>query len=127
MKLASLVLTFSISLLAAGVALADSTLTFNTVDGAMEVHIDSRGSVDGFIQRTTSPYRDGTLVGNVKPGGTIEGIWYQEESNHPCTDYREGTRSWGTFQIADPWSPTPWGVWGHCNEVPNRQWNLRRR
>ena len=122
-----LAMAASLVLLVAGAAHADSLLSFDSVEGPMDIHVDDRGNVDGYFQHRASPYREGTLIGNVQAGGNIKGIWIQETSNHPCTEYREGTQYWGHFEIDDAWGPKPWGVWGHCSELPNRQWNLRRR
>ena len=126
MKPKHLLICAAVMLLTTAAAWADD-LQYYSSDGPMQVHVTQDGRVSGGYQQDTGARRPGRLVGRVGGGGTLEGLWLQPESDHPCTHPREGTNSWGWFAISNAWSPAPYGVWGYCDEMPSRSWNLSRR
>ena len=81
----------------------------------------------GGYQQDRGAQRHGRLVGRASGDGTIEGLWLQAESDHPCNRQREGTYSWGEFVITGAGSRRPLGFWGYCGERPGRPWNLEPR
>jgi hypothetical protein len=96
-------------------------LHFDSADGAMEIHVGDGGRVVGHYQRP------GRIVGHIGRDNSIEGLWFQPQSDQPCSSPREGTYSWGRFIIGRAWSNHPYGSWSYCDEVPNNDWQIQRR
>ena len=111
---------------AAGTGRAED-LHFNSSVGPMDIHFGPGGEVYGHYQQTGGARRRGRLDGAVSAGGILGGYWLQPDSAHPCSYPRERTNAWGHFTIRDAWSAKPYGVWGYCDEIPNRSWDLQRR
>jgi len=111
--------------LAAASARADD-LYFHSSDGPMEIHIDQSGRVHGRYQQESGAQRPGRLVGTAGGNGSLEGLWLQPKSDHPCGYPREGSYTWGRFTIGNAWGAYPYGSWGYCDEIPNRNWQIRR-
>jgi hypothetical protein len=110
----------------AGTARAED-LYFNSSFGPMDIHFGPGGEVYGHYQQTGGARRRGRLDGGVSAGGILGGYWLQPDSDHPCPCPREGTNAWGHFTITNAWGANPYGVWGYCDETPNRSWDLQRR
>jgi len=110
----------------AGGARADD-LHFNSSVGPMDIRFGPGGEVYGRYRQIGGAQRPGRLDGAVSAGGILGGYWLQPESDHPCSYARKGTHAWGHFTITNAWSASPYGVWGYCDENPNRSWELQRR
>jgi hypothetical protein len=102
-------------------------LHFNSSFGPMDIHFGPGGEVYGHYQQTVGPQRPDRLDGAVSAGGILGGYWLQTDGDHPCSYLREGTNAWGHFTIGNAWGANPNGVWGYCDETPNRSWDLQRR
>ena len=99
-------------------------LHFNSSAGPMDIHFGPGGELYGHYGAAQRP---GRLDGGVSAGGILGGYWLQPEGDHPCSYPRKGTRAWGHFTISNAWGAHPDGVWGYCDESPNRSWDLQRR
>lgn len=111
----------------AGTARAEDHLYFNSSVGPMDIHFGDGGRLYGHYRQTGSAQRPGRLDGAVSAGGVLGGYWLQPASDHPCSYPRDGTNAWGNFTISNAWGANPDGVWGYCDEIPNRSWDLQRR
>jgi hypothetical protein len=114
----------------AGIARAED-LSFNSSFGPMEIHFGPGGELSGHYQQTGQPTggppRQGRLDGGVSAGGIVGGFWLPPGGDHACPRPRQQTSAWGHFEITNAWSANPHGVWGYCDEIPNRSWDLQRR
>ena len=87
---------------------------------------DAQGNVTG--KAAEAPYRSegGTVAGELS-GSALEGYWHEPESSQRCATQRRGTFYWGRIRFtfnaaADAYE----GVWGYCDETPERGWSGTR-
>jgi len=126
--------TAALFCLAASASTARATdLYFNSSVGPMEIHFYDGGALYGRYRQTAGAPHPGRLDGAVSAGGILGGYWLQPDGDHPCSHPRQGIKAWGHFTILNAWgtnpnaAPAPLGVWGYCDETPNRSWDLQRR
>ena len=126
MKAKHVAICAALLLASAELAQADE-LSFYSSDGPIDLHVGESGRVFGHYQQDTGAQRPGRIVGHMQPDRSIEGLWLQPASDHPCGYAREGTYAWGHFIIGHAWGHHPYGSWGYCDEAPNRDWQIRPR
>jgi hypothetical protein len=94
---------------------ATSDDTFNTM------HFSQDGD------HVTGPYdfRDGRADGTVK-GSTFEGVWAQSGSSQECGSSKLGSTFWGRLELHRESDGAFSGVWGYCDDEPNKPFTGKR-
>ena len=100
----------------------------STTFGELELKVTDRKNAEGVVvgKDVSGTYPGkGRVTGDLQ-GSTLTGYWHQPHSSVACKTKREGTAYWGklefTFVSGDEYK----GVWGYCEEVPERGWSGRR-
>ena len=85
---------------------------------------DDKGEVIG--KAASAPYKSegGTVSGELK-GATLVGYWHEPHSSLACKTKRAGTLYWGKVEFTFTGSDYE-GVWGYCDEKPERGWSGKR-
>ncbi|MDP8993562.1 MAG: hypothetical protein M3N07_01045 [Pseudomonadota bacterium] len=87
---------------------------------------DAQGNVTG--KAAEAPYRSegGTVAGELR-GSNLDGYWHEPHSSERCATERRGTFYWGRIRFTfNPAADAYEGVWGYCDETPERGWTGTR-
>jgi hypothetical protein len=103
-----------------------ATTTFGELTLKVTDRKDDKGVVVG--KDVTGPYTssNGKIAGDLQ-GATLTGHWMQPSSSVACKTKRGGTAYWGQLKFDFNEAGTEYkGVWGYCDEAPERGWSGQR-
>ena len=118
------------ALIAAAPAAPDISGSWDTTYGPLVFSVtdirDAQGNVTG--KAAEAPYRSegGTVSGELR-GSILDGYWHEPHSSNRCSTQRRGTYYWGRIRFTfNPGADAYDGVWGYCDEAPERGWTGTR-